>query len=122
MNTPGQVSERSIILAPRGRDGQIALRILGEAGFPAFVVNDLEHLVRELAACAGVVIIADEALRAGDLNPFLELLSIQPAWSDLPIVLLTHHAQVDHVPPARMGNLLGNVTFLERPFHPTTLV
>lgn len=122
MNTPGQVSERSIILAPRGRDGQIALRILGEAGFPAFVVNDLEHLVRELAAGAGVVIIADEALRAGDLNPFLELLSIQPAWSDLPIVLLTHHAQVDHVPPARMGNLLGNVTFLERPFHPTTLV
>ncbi|OUM08641.1 hybrid sensor histidine kinase/response regulator [Pseudomonas syringae] len=122
MNTPALLSERSIILAPRGRDGQIALRILDEAGYPATIASDLDHLVRELSAGAGLAIIADEALRNSNLNPLLELLSLQPAWSDLPIVLLTHHAGTHHVPPARLGNLLGNVTFLERPFHPATLV
>ncbi|RMO94541.1 PAS protein [Pseudomonas syringae pv. philadelphi] len=122
MSIPGQLAERAIILAPRGRDNQIARRILDEAGFPAAVVHDLIELVRELAAGAGLAIIADEALQNGDINPLLDLLAQQPAWSDLPIVLLTHHGGPENNPSARLGNLLGNVTFLERPFHPVTLV
>ncbi|MGG5219392.1 response regulator [Pseudomonas syringae pv. coryli] len=120
MSTPGLLSERAIILAPRGRDSQIAMRILDEAGYPATVARDVPELVRELGAGAGLAIIADEALRNTDMTPLLELLGRQPPWSDLPIVLLTHGP--DHNPSARMGNLLGNVTFLERPFHPVTLV
>jgi signal transduction histidine kinase/CheY-like chemotaxis protein len=48
----------------------------------------------------------------------------QPPWSDFPIVLLTHQGGGPERNPdaARLGQLLGNVTFLERPFHPTTLV
>ena len=48
----------------------------------------------------------------------------QPAWSDLPIVVLTRHGGGPERNPgaARLASLLGNVTFLERPFHPTTLV
>ncbi|WP_024646938.1 response regulator [Pseudomonas syringae] len=122
MSISGQLSERAIILAPRGRDNQIALRILDEAGFPAAVVNDLTELVKELAAGAGLAVIADEALQNNDINPLLKVLEEQPAWSDLPIVLLTHHGGPEHNPSARLGNLLGNVTFLERPFHPVTLV
>ncbi|PBP34779.1 response regulator [Pseudomonas syringae] len=120
MSTPGLLSERAIILAPRGRDSQIAMRILDEAGYPATIACDVPELVRELGAGAGLAIIADEALRNTDMTPLLELLGRQPPWSDLPIVLLTHGP--DHNPSARMGNLLGNVTFLERPFHPVTLV
>ncbi|OBS39955.1 response regulator [Pseudomonas syringae] len=122
MSTPGLLSERAIILAPRGRDSQIASRILDEAGYPSTVAHDVPELVRELSAGAGLAIIADEALRNADMAPLLELLGRQPPWSDLPIVLLTHHGGPDHNPSARMGNLLGNVTFLERPFHPVTLV
>lgn len=122
MSTPGQLSERAIILAPQGRDSQIALRILQEAGFPALITHDLTDLCREMVSGAGLAIVADEALRGVDLNPLLNLLSHQPAWSDLPIVLLTHHGGPEQNPSARLGKLLGNVTFLERPFHPATLV
>ncbi|AVI85028.1 MULTISPECIES: response regulator [Pseudomonas syringae group] len=122
MSANGLLSERAIILAPRGRDSQIALRILNEAGYPATAAADLFELVKELTAGAGLAIIADEALRNGDISPLLALLGQQPAWSDLPIVLLTHHGGPDHNPSARLGNMLGNVTFLERPFHPVTLV
>ncbi|WP_024694671.1 response regulator [Pseudomonas syringae] len=122
MSTPGQFSERAIILAPRGRDSQIALMILKEAGYPAVVARDLNELVLELQTGAGLAVIADEALRTVDISPLLNLLGQQPAWSDLPIVLLTHHGGPEQNPSARLGSLLGNVTFLERPFHPVTLV
>ncbi|WP_122428478.1 response regulator [Pseudomonas viridiflava] len=122
MSIKGQLSERAVILAPRGRDSQIALMILKEAGYPATVARDLNELVAELETGAGLVIVADEALRTVDITPLLDLLGQQPAWSDLPIVLLTHHGGPEQNPSARMGSLLGNVTFLERPFHPVTLV
>lgn len=111
-----------MILAPRGRDSQIALMILQEAGFPALITHDLAGLCKELMSGAGLAIVADEALRGADLNPLLSLLANQPAWSDVPIVLLTHHGGPEQNPSARLGKMLGNVTFLERPFHPATLV
>ncbi|WP_371920874.1 response regulator [Pseudomonas sp. v388] len=116
------MAERAIILTPMGRDNQIAGRILHEAGYPSHVVADLSELVKELDAGAGLVIIAVEALRNGDIEPLRGYLAAQPAWSDLPIVLLTHHGGNDQTPIAHLANLLGNVTFLERPFHPVTLV
>lgn len=122
MSTPGLLSERAIILAPRGRDSQIALSILQEAGFPALATPNLLELSKELRSGAGMAIIADEALRGADISALLETLKYQPAWSDIPIVLLTHHGGPEQNPSAYLGALLGNVTFLERPFHPATLV
>jgi len=122
VSIPALLSERAIILAPHGRDGQIAVMLLEEAGFPAIIAADLPGLCKELMAGVGLAIIADEALRGTDINPLLSLLSQQPAWSDLPIVLLTHHGGPEHNPSTRLGAHLGNVTFLERPFHPATLV
>ncbi|OCX13890.1 response regulator [Pseudomonas graminis] len=122
MSTPGQLSERAIILAPLGRDSQIALTMLQEAGYPAIITHDLTQLCSELMSGAGLAIIADEALRSADINPLLSLLANQPAWSDFPIVLLTHHGGPKQNPSAHLGKMLGNVTFLERPFHPATLI
>jgi len=67
-------------------------------------------------------LIATEALRGPELESLLHFLEQQPAWSDLPIVLLTHHGGPEPGPSSRLSKLLGNVTFLERPFHPATLV
>jgi len=122
VSAPDAVSERAIILAPLGRDSQIALRILAEAGFPGVVARDLASLGAELEQGVGLLIIAAEALREADLGSLQAYLQQQPAWSDLPIVLLTHHGGPDQPPSSRLGALLGNVTFLERPFHPVTLI
>jgi signal transduction histidine kinase/CheY-like chemotaxis protein len=96
--------------------------ILQQAGFAALVAHTLADLTAELELGAGMAIIADEALRSEDINPLVRALERQAAWSDLPIVLLTHHGGPDQNPSAYLGSLLGNVTFLERPFHPATLV
>ncbi|MCF5171051.1 ATP-binding protein [Pseudomonas canadensis] len=116
------VSERAIILAPLGRDSSLALMMLNEAGYSGIIASDLGTLCEALEHGCGLLIIAAEALRGVDLDPLLEHLHQQPAWSDLPIVLMTHHGGSEQNGSSRFSGLLGNVTFLERPFHPVTLI
>jgi signal transduction histidine kinase len=120
----GNLSERAVILAPRGRDADIAGKLLVDAGFAAESTDDLASLCSKLAAGAGLAIIADEALQTTDLRQLADLLSNQPSWSDFPIVVLTQRGGGPERNPfaARLAEALANVTFLERPFHPTTLV
>ena len=124
MTDAGILSERAIILAPLGRDAAIAAKILLEAGFAAESAGGLALLCEQIAAGAGLAIIADEALKTADLQALSDLLSHQPPWSDFPFIVLTQRGGGPEKNPfaARLAEVLGNVTFLERPFHPTTLV
>lgn len=116
------MSERALILAPLGRDSQIALMMLNEAGFDGVVTRDLNGLCGELEQGAGLLLMSSEALLGSDIEPLISLIEQQPAWSDLPIVLLTYHGGPEQNPASRYSLQLGNVTFLERPFHPVTLI
>ena len=122
MTALSPVSERAIILAPLGRDGSLALAMLNEAGYTGMIASNLTMLCDALEEGAGLLVIAAEALRGVDLEPLLEHLHHQPAWSDLPIVLMTHHGGSEQNGSSHLSGLLGNVTFLERPFHPITLI
>ena len=124
MNGPGPLSERALVLAPTGRDADIAALILGEAGLEADIRKELMSLCEEISRGAALAVIANEAVRDADLRPLVDVLTKQPPWSDFPIILLTQHGAGPERNPAaaRIAEALGNVTFLERPFHPTTLV
>ena len=118
------VSERALILAPQGRDAQVAAAMLAEAGIDRFICREVSELVGEMEAGAGFALITEEALTAVDLHPVAAWLDGQPEWSDFPFVLLTYRSGgLERNPVAgRLLRTLGNVTFLERPFHPTTLI
>ena len=120
----GPSSERAVILAPKGRDASLAAALIREAGYQAQACGDLPALLSEIEGGAGLAVIADEAIKTADLRGLVKWLNDQPPWSDFPIVLLTHQGGGPERNPdaARLGEALGNVTFLERPFHPTTLV
>jgi PAS domain S-box-containing protein len=121
---PGASSERAVILAPTGRDAAVAAALIKEAGFYANICGDIAALLHEIEGGAGLAVIADEAIKTADLRGLTRWLSDQPSWSDFPIVLLTHQGGGPERNPdaMRLGQVLGNVTFIERPFHPTTLV
>jgi signal transduction histidine kinase/CheY-like chemotaxis protein len=121
---PGPSSERAVILAPTGRDASVAAALIKEAGYYANICSDLGALLGEIEAGAGLAVIADEAIKTADLRGLMGWLNDQPSWSDFPFVLLTHQGGGPERNPdaARLGQVLGNVTFIERPFHPTTLV
>lgn len=122
--THDNLSERVLILAPQGRDAFVAARILGEAGNVAEICNDLPTFLQELELGAGVAVLTDEAIRTADLKGLASWISSQPPWSDFPFVLLTERGGgLERNPSAeRQVAALGNVSFLERPFHPTTLI
>ncbi|NMY02079.1 response regulator [Pseudomonas sp. WS 5059] len=122
MSSLPAVSERAIILAPLGRDSSLALMMLNEAGFSGIAAPNLPMLCDELEQGAGLLIIAAEALHGVGLEPLLDYLHQQPAWSDLPIVLMTHHGGTEQNASSHLSASLGNITLLERPFHPVTLI
>ncbi|MET0743790.1 MAG: sensor histidine kinase [Microvirga sp.] len=117
-------SERALVLAPRGRDASVAEEVLRAGGIAVAVCPDLPALVREIEQGAGFAIVTDDAFRTADLKPLARWMSGQPPWSDFGFVLLTlRGGGVERNPAlARLTEVLGNVTFLERPFHPATLV
>jgi signal transduction histidine kinase/CheY-like chemotaxis protein len=120
----GSLSERALILAPQGRDAFVAARILGEARLVSEISDDLPELLRELRLGAGLAVLTEEAIRTADIKGLANWIGSQPPWSDFPFVILTERgAGVERNPAAeRQMEALGNVTFLERPFHPTTLI
>ena len=121
---PSSAPERTLILAPRGRDAVVAKGILRDAKIRSEICVDLPELVQELTRGADVAVVTEEATREGGNVELVEWVGSQPPWSDFPFVLLTEHGGgLERNPAAaRLTESLGNVTFLERPFHPTTLV
>jgi PAS domain S-box-containing protein len=113
-----------LIYAPLGRDAQIAAGLLAEAGIRAEIVPDLVDFVAKLGEDIAFVVITEETLRSADLRPISEWVERQPSWSDLPFVVLTARGAGPERNPqaARLSEILGNVSFVERPFHATTFV
>jgi signal transduction histidine kinase len=120
----GPRPERALILAPLGRDAAVAKAMLAEGGIDSAACDELGAVVDELAHGAGFVLITEEALMRCDVRSLSGWIEAQPEWSDLPFILLTNRGGgLERNPSAeRFLELLGNVTFLERPFHPTTLI
>ncbi|MBW8910326.1 MAG: response regulator [Sphingomonas sp.] len=120
----GDFAESAIIFAPRGRDAAVAGAMLNEAAIRTRIVTDIIAFLTELKRGAGFALVTEEALRGADLRGIAAYIESQPEWSDFPFILLTERGGgLERNPAAgRFLEMLGNVTFLERPFHPTTLV
>src|SRR5215218_215660 len=114
-----QVSNASVLLlAPAGRDGAVAAAILSEVGVSSRICGGVEELVTLLdgASCA---VVSEEGLLNANRRSLREWIAQQPPWSDFPFVVLTSRGSK---PDERLPGILGNVTVLERPFHPAVLV
>ncbi len=114
---------RALLLAPHGRDAAIAERIVRQAGVATEICLDLPQLVAALRDEVAFVLLTEDVIHSADIKPLVQWISRQPAWSDLPFILVTDGGGPERNPMAgRWLEALGNVTFVERPFHPTTLV
>jgi two-component sensor histidine kinase len=119
----GPNSERVLILTERRRDGEVARRLMGDAGFSALVCSDAATLMRELRKGAGCALMTVETVHGSAAQMLHTWVQEQPTWSDLPIIVVT--TKVEEVARSRtardLQDTLGNVSFVERPFHPRTL-
>jgi signal transduction histidine kinase/DNA-binding response OmpR family regulator len=110
------------ILAPSGRDASVINGILKGAGVATSVETGIETLIDALdEPRAGGIILAEEALAEDGLVQLERFIAAQQPWSDLPIILLTRGRSGPEA-NLSLASRLGNVTILERPLHPVTLV
>ncbi len=116
--------ERILILAPIGRDAAMTARHLQDAGLRAEACGDIEELCKEARAGAGMIFLTGEALTFEAMECLLESLAGQPAWSDIPLVVLTSGGSETPVNTGILAALgeAGNVTLIERPVRLMTLM
>lgn len=113
-----------LVLAPTGKDGALAVATLGQAEIRAKACADLQELAARCGEATDALLIAQEALVTSDLPILLETLARQPAWSDIPLIILTSSGGNDEI-SLRALEIFGpsaNVTLLERPFRVVTLL
>ena len=112
-----------LVYAPTGRDAAAAAELLRRAGIAVQECADYAALLAGLDGAAAVFL-AEEGLVGQPPEPLTRWIRQQPAWSDLPFVMLTSRGQRPQVEAWRQGQVerLGNVSLLERPVQPLTLV
>ena len=116
--------ETILVLAPTGRDARLIAGELDRHGFTALTCATLDQLCAEIEAGAGAAVLAEEALPPAGLTGLVEALGRQPAWSDLPLLVLTGKGTPSTGSLLRFQVLepVANVTQLERPVQTRTLL
>lgn len=119
----GAGSATVLVVAPIGRDAELMCRQLTVAGMKCQSCKDVAEVCTLIDDTIGAIVLTDEALPPESMTALIASLSSQPAWSDMPLVILTGAASLD-VKPRSFDALRKrtNVTLVDRPVRVTTLV
>ena len=116
------LEERVVIVAPTGRDAEVLRLVLKHGGLGAAASPHLRAAIPALDEGAGALLLTEEVL-VRDSDLLEEWIARQPAWSDLPVLLLRSDlAQLDSLDAGACFGAYGNVCLLERPLRSETLL
>jgi signal transduction histidine kinase/CheY-like chemotaxis protein len=125
MTIPGAsdpLEQRCLVLAPSGKDAALVAGALERGRIACQVCATPVGLAQELGRGAGALLVAEEAfIDPQSLAMIQQPIEQQPAWSDLPVLLLTKAGPATRL-AVSVARALGNVTVLERPVPMATLV
>jgi two-component system, sensor histidine kinase len=112
---------RVLLLAPTRRDREATRQLLGRAGISSLAYDGQKSLKGEIESSVGAILMTDAAFADPNIDHLLGALSRQPAWSDIPVVLLCRTDPQSHA-AEKVVNSLSNLTLLERPTSSRTLL
>ncbi|SRR5579871_1230693 len=113
-----------LVFAPFGKDAALIERVLRQSAVNITAFTELEVFGAAISGDAGAAIITEEVLQNGAIGALAQRLSAQPPWSDFPLIVLTGSglSTASTESAVRSRAPLGNVTLLERPLRPVTLI
>ena len=125
MHKAASTSLRVLVSAPYGSDAESVARLLQNEGHAVQICPTLDDVAKAIDEQTGVALVTEEALLA-NLEPLRLALDAQPAWSDVPFVLLAgrqagRFASSESVRRRLPDNALS-VILLERPISGESLV
>jgi PAS domain S-box-containing protein len=123
VNAAGSRSLAVGVLTPTGSDGGLAVRVLAKTGIEAIAFPDMPSLCSAIESGLGAAVVAEEGLVRAQRAILDATLATQPAWSDLPVVLLLSEGELSRAisPDIAEVAIRANVTLLERPVRIATL-
>lgn len=123
MAAPSHSETRVLIFSPTGRDGPAVRELLQRIDIVGEVCASIVELVEGLGAGAAAAFVAEEGLVGVHLGTLKDWVEQQPAWSDLPFVILTSRHDQRNIAAWRQSLVDGlrNVSLLERPVQTVTL-
>ena len=113
--------QRDPIFPPSRRDAEVTREVLRRGGHTCAVCHDAAEVAHEIDAGSGALIMTDAALALPSIQIVLTSLSRQPAWSDLPVVLLCQTGPQTLAVAGILG-AFTNVAVLDRPTSARTLI
>lgn len=112
----------AFVASANSDDAAITVELLEEHGIRAQAFGNLRELENDLTITTGCLILAEDVLFEEEVPALRAALESLPAWFDIPLIVVARN----------IGSLLGifaeafpksgNVTFLERPLNPYSLV
>lgn len=116
--------DRILVIAPLGRDARMIAEALAGAGFAADIFASPGALVEGLRHGAAAIVATEESLVDFERRLLADALHGEPAWSDVPVIILTSADRTAEPSDAMLQEFaqLGNVTLLERPLRIMTLI
>ena len=115
------MERRILVYGPSGRDAELVEKVFRSASLEVSHCDTPAKLAQQLRLGTGTLMLGEETLSAATMAALSEYLQQQPAWSDLPILLLAKHG-ADSLEAQRATEKLGNVTLLERPVRTMALI
>ena len=113
--------ERVLVLLAESRDSRAIPRVLEKVGVASMMCATPEEMCVEVDKGAGALLIDEATLALSTKQCLMEVLGNQPAWSELPIILLLRHGPETEL--AREALFLpADVTLVERPVRVNTLM
>ena len=126
---PGEPTSRAwplriLIHAPLRSDARLTVEFLSKAGLEAEICRDVSEVCDSIEEGSAALILAEEALNSKSIPAIIETLERQSSWSNLPITIVTSGGEATQSRLRSLGAFghARNVTILERPFRPSTLI
>ena len=112
------------MLAPFGKDATLIEAVLADSKIASQRVLCVPSLTSAISEGAGAAIVTEEILQDQAIGLLANHLSEQPPWSDFPMIVLTGGGISTAATELAVRSLapLGNVSLLERPLRPATLI
>ena len=109
------------VVSPNGADRSLALSILAANHLEAEAFESMPQL-GAADPRLGCIVLVEEALTEIDVREVQAAIRAQPSWSDLPIILIAAYGSSLPGVGQELFPESGNVTLLQRPIHPLSLV
>jgi signal transduction histidine kinase/ActR/RegA family two-component response regulator len=123
MTIAPELADRILIVAPVGRDAELMCAQLQRAAIHCQSFSSVEELCGEFDKGAGAMLFTEEALPPDAMHTLVRALEKQPAWSEVPVMILAGLPSID-VKVRSFHELARrtNVTLIDRPVRIQSLI